>query len=84
MRKKAEGTANTQLYKPREASANNKNLHRFTEEQLAWVQAELGPLLDFFEYNANETVFFPDVAVSSTDQKFTQLNALVRERTLTA
>ena len=70
MRKKAEGTANTQLYKPREASANNKNLYRFSEEQIAWVHAELGPLLDFFEYNANETAFFPEIATSS-EQKFT-------------
>ena len=32
MQKKAQGTASTQLYKPRDASVNNKNLNRFTEE----------------------------------------------------
>lgn len=32
IRKKAEGSMKTQLYKPRDASASNKNLYRFSEE----------------------------------------------------
>lgn len=51
----------TQLYKPREASTSNKNIFRFSEEQLEWIQAELGALIDFFEYNTGKTNFFPAV-----------------------
>lgn len=81
MKKKAEGTANTQLYKPRDASVSNKNLYRFSQEQLDWITAELSPLLDFFSYNANETAFFPAVPVTQ-EPKFHQLNDQVRQRTL--
>ena len=58
MRKKAQGKATTQLYKPRDASSSNKNLYRFSEEQLSWAMTELGPLIDFFEYNTGDTQFF--------------------------
>ena len=63
MRKKAEGAIKTQLYKPRDASSGNKNLHRFTEEQLAWIKSDLAQLLDFFDYNKGESAFFPDIVV---------------------
>ena len=75
MRKKAAGAMQTQLYKPREAAANNKNLARFSPEQLAWIQTELAPLIDFFEYNNGPTNFFSEIAVSETCSKFKEFNA---------
>ena len=73
IRKKAEGQMSTQLYKPREASKNNKNLYRYTEEQLEWIKTECAALFDFFEYNVAETSFFEDIPVSE-EPKFSQLN----------
>ena len=41
----------------------------------------MGQLLDFFQYNVNDTAFFPALAVSA-DPKFYHLNDQVRFRTL--
>ena len=57
-------------------------MFRFSEEQLVWIKAELGPLLDFYEYNVGDTAFFPDVASNADQPKFKQLNAEVLARTL--
>jgi len=77
MRKKAVGKIQTQLYKPRDASVNNKNLNRFSSAQIQWITAELGSLLDFFEYNFGNTNFFPAIDVSES-AKFRSVNSEAR------
>ena len=82
IRQKAAGSIKTQLYKPREASANNKNLFRFTPDQLEWITSELSELLDFFEYNTGDsTNFFPQVEIKECP-KFATVNKTSKRNAL--
>jgi len=49
LQQKNQGKQVSQLYKPREAGVN-KNLFRFTEEQMTFIKGILEPLLRFFNY----------------------------------